>query len=385
ELTSEIKNFLLEQGADIVGVAPVSRFAGCPEETHPQHYMPDATCVISFGMKIMDGVCDVWGEYNEPHKSIAPYLFYGYGLLNFDMSRIGNLAAKRLLEFRGYKALMFPPTWNISQYRFIEKVLEPYVSFLADFSHRHAAVAAGLGEFGFSGLVLVPKYGARVRFNSIITNAPLVPDPMYDGPKLCQPEKCNYKCVRDCPTGALTLDETFKVKIGDKEYEYTKAEKVRCLMGVNAMVSGTGARTRRKHHQGKKRKSQSKTLLRDAGRSEPSTKYFSETRGESSAETTAAGAFTAAQHTNGLQNKPSQHSSILFFQISGTRLVSPSVRVKPLPPVFPVTRVPPLALLRGASKFRSRHFKFLQFVGSNLCFNSFNSQVDVWGRKPRNS
>ena len=246
ELTSEIKNFLLEQGADIVGVAPVSRFAGCPEETHPQHYMPDATCVISFGMKIMDGVCDVWGEYNEPHKSIAPYLFYGYGLLNFDMSRIGNLAAKRLLEFRGYKALMFPPTWNISQYRFIEKVLEPYVPFLADFSHRHAAVAAGLGEFGFSGLVLVPKYGARVRFNSIITNAPLVPDPMYDGPKLCQPEKCNYKCVRDCPTGALTLDETFKVKIGDREYEYTKAEKVRCLMGVNAMVSGTGARTRRK-------------------------------------------------------------------------------------------------------------------------------------------
>lgn len=246
ELTSEIKKFLLDQGADLVGVAPISRFAECPEETHPQHYMPDATCVISFGMKIMDGVCDVWGEYNKPHKTIAPYLFYGYGLLNFDMSRIGNLVAKRLLEYQGYKSLMFPPTWMISQYRFIERVLEPYVTFLADFSHRHTAVAAGLGEFGFNGLVLVPKFGARVRFNSIITNAPLVSDPMYDGSKLCQPEKCDYKCVRDCPTEALTLDETFTVKIGDKQYEYTKADKMRCIMGIFAMVRGTGARTRKR-------------------------------------------------------------------------------------------------------------------------------------------
>ena len=245
ELTLEIKEFILDQGADLVGVAPISRFDGCPEETHPQHYMPDATCVISFGMKIMDGVCDVWGEFDKPHKSIAPYLFYGYGLLNFDMSRIGNIVAKRFLEYRGHKSLMFPPTWMISQYRFIERVMDPYVPFLADFSHRHTAVAAGLGEFGFNGLVLVPKFGARVRFNSIITNAPLVSDPMYDGPKLCQPEKCDYKCVKDCPSEALTLDEIFTLKIGDKKYEYTKADKMRCIMAIFAMVRGSGARTKR--------------------------------------------------------------------------------------------------------------------------------------------
>jgi epoxyqueuosine reductase QueG len=245
ELTAEIKDFILDQGADLVGIAPISRFAECPTETHPQHYIPDATCVISFGMKIMDGVCDVWGEYDKPHKSIAPYLFYGYGLLNFDMSRVGNLVAKRLLEYRGFKSLMFPPTWMISQYRFIEKVLDPYVPFLADFSHRHTAVAAGLGEFGFNGLVLVPKYGARIRFNSIITDAPLVPDPMYDGPKLCQPDKCEYKCVKDCPSEALSINKTFTVNIGDKTYEYTKADKMRCIMSIFAMVRGSGARTKR--------------------------------------------------------------------------------------------------------------------------------------------
>ena len=41
ESTNEIKDFLLERGADVVGVAPVDRFDDGPEETHPRHYMPD--------------------------------------------------------------------------------------------------------------------------------------------------------------------------------------------------------------------------------------------------------------------------------------------------------------------------------------------------------
>nr|MDO8135854.1 hypothetical protein [Candidatus Njordarchaeum guaymaensis] len=245
-LTSEIKKFLLEQGADLVGVAPVSRFTECPKETHPQHYMQDATSVVSYSMKILDGVIDVWGDSETPGKSVGPYLFYGYGLLNFQMAWIGNQAAKRLLEFRGYKSLMFPPTWGISQYRFMERMVDDYPPYLSDFSHRHAAVAAGLGEFGFSGLVLVPRFGPRVRLNSIITNAPLEPDPMYSGPKLCRPEKCDYKCVRECPTEALTLDETFTVKIGDKQYTYTKSQKIRCGIAIDGLVAGSGGRTCRK-------------------------------------------------------------------------------------------------------------------------------------------
>ena len=59
ELTNEIKDFLLERGVNIVDIAAVNRFDDGPEETHPRHYMPDATYVISLGMKIMDGVCDV--------------------------------------------------------------------------------------------------------------------------------------------------------------------------------------------------------------------------------------------------------------------------------------------------------------------------------------
>nr|MDO8097811.1 hypothetical protein [Candidatus Njordarchaeota archaeon] len=61
-LTSEIKRFLLDQGADLVGIAPVSKLVEWPNETHPQHYMPDSTSVISYAAKILDGVIDVWGD-----------------------------------------------------------------------------------------------------------------------------------------------------------------------------------------------------------------------------------------------------------------------------------------------------------------------------------
>lgn len=245
-LTDKVKDYLIEQGADLVGIAPISRFSGCPEETHPKHYMEDATCVISFGMKLLDEVCNVWGEYHQAHKSASPYLYYGFGLTNYELSRIANLTSKRILESQGYKALIFPPTFMVGHYRFVHRIVEEDPQFWADFSHRHAAIAAGLGEFGYSGLILVPKFGARIRFNSIITNAPLKSSPMYNGPRLCQPERCNYKCVQECPTEALALGDTFHVKIDDKEYDYCKAEKMRCYLGVHGLARGTGGRTKRR-------------------------------------------------------------------------------------------------------------------------------------------
>jgi len=73
ELTQDIKSFMTERGADLVGIAPMERFVECPDETKPQAYMPGAKSVISVGMNLANGVCDVWGEYTKEGKSISPY------------------------------------------------------------------------------------------------------------------------------------------------------------------------------------------------------------------------------------------------------------------------------------------------------------------------
>jgi len=81
----------------------------------------------------------------------------------------------------------------------------------AFFSHRNAAVRAGLGEFGLNNLVLTPEYGPRIRLNSIITSIQLEPDPII-GEKLCIRgctlclEACAL-CVDNPSTNILTPKE----------------------------------------------------------------------------------------------------------------------------------------------------------------------------------
>lgn len=50
----------------------------------------------------------------------------------------------------------------------------------AIFSHRHAAVRAGLGEFGLDNVVVTPEYSQLVRLNTILTTAELSYTPVLD-------------------------------------------------------------------------------------------------------------------------------------------------------------------------------------------------------------
>ena len=95
------------------------------------------------------------------------------------------------------------PTWPTSSYKYFEETMVTN-KIKAEFSHRLAAVAAGLGTLGWSGIMLSPEFGSMQRPNSILTSAALEPTSLYDGPDLCKPEECNYKCVRICPAEAFS-------------------------------------------------------------------------------------------------------------------------------------------------------------------------------------
>lgn len=214
-LTRELKDLALERlGVDLFGAAPVSRFAGAPEGRRPGDYLPDAKAVVVCAAKIPDAAVDVAGRYDEPGKTLGPYMWYGYVTLNWDLSSAVNRLV-RFLERRGFKALAFPPTGLLYKY-----------GNVGDFSHRHAAVAAGLGQFGFSGLVLTPEFGPRQRLVSIITDAPLEASSLYQGPELCRPDACRYACLKACPTKAMT--GKVSGTIGDSRFEYARLKGVKC-------------------------------------------------------------------------------------------------------------------------------------------------------------
>jgi len=240
-LTLNVVNTLLDWGADLVGIAPVERFADAPEGHKPTDFLPECKSVISIAMHIFQGMGDVWGEYDEPGKTITPYLFYGYGLTNIESSRLSNRMAKQL-EYLGYKTLCFMPTWTCTQYKYFEEMVQAN-EYRAEFSHRHAAVAAGIAEFGWSGLALTPEFGAMQRYNSILTSAELEPTPLYDGPALCQKDKCNTKCARICPADAISENKPQSLTIDGRRISYGVHDNVRCVYAIVGMIKGSGGRS----------------------------------------------------------------------------------------------------------------------------------------------
>jgi len=218
DISNEIKNIALGMGADLVGIAPVERFKYAPVKFRPQYFMKDATFVIVLAARILEGICEVHGAYNQEGKTIGPYSWYGYPVLNWSLSWIAQQVGKKL-EDEGGKALPFPPTgFNYQNPDFQ----------IPDFMHKHAAVAAGLGEFGLNRLLLTPRFGAHQRIVSIITNASLTADPMYNGPRLCNREECGDSCFNICPMKAVNPKKLTRVRIGDRVYEYMALDAVLC-------------------------------------------------------------------------------------------------------------------------------------------------------------
>jgi epoxyqueuosine reductase QueG len=240
-LTRNVVHKLLEWGADLVGIAPVEKFAEAPEGHRPTDFMPECKSVISIGLHLFNEMADIWGDQADMTKTLTPYLFYGYGLTNLESSKAVNRMA-RALEYKGHKTLAFMPTWTSSMAKYFDTTLVSG-ELKAEFSHRHAAVASGIASFGWNGLAMTPEFGTMNRFNSLLTSAELEPTPMYDGPDICRPDLCGHKCAKICPAGAISTEESQTCRVGDKEFTYGVHDNIRCVYAILAMIKDSGGRS----------------------------------------------------------------------------------------------------------------------------------------------
>ena len=218
-LTEKVKAEVLGMGMDLVGFGPVARWAKAPYLLSPAAIMPDSKTVIVAALHITDTWTEMGGEPEPQDRSPG-----GWMDQNGFMDRVAYRVV-RLLNDSGRKAIAVASS-NIWRYRQFEGI--PSL-FAPDLSHIHAAAAAGLGEIGWSGLLITPEFGPRCRFISIVTDAELAPTPMYDGPGLC--DMCG-DCIRHCPSGAMKRDlnslEPHVVDIGGRTFKYANKNIWRC-------------------------------------------------------------------------------------------------------------------------------------------------------------
>jgi epoxyqueuosine reductase len=204
DLTRELTEMAKADGASLAGVAPVERFDGAPKSHHPRELLPGARAVFTFGIRILDRVLE-WPDLLQGSPFVAENLrrealhalFYrrsGYDIINDRLNQIALRLANHL-EDLGFASLFFPATYGTMP--------EKMGQVPGMLSQRHAAVRAGLGEFGLNNVVVTGRYGPRIRFNSVITTAHLVGSPLLQT-KTCLGVGCNI-CVDGCPAGAFTL------------------------------------------------------------------------------------------------------------------------------------------------------------------------------------
>jgi epoxyqueuosine reductase QueG len=237
-LTAELRVYLWKQGADLVGFGSIERLDGTPEMHRPQRYFPSTVSLISIALRVNEAVCDMiarstWKGEDPP--SYHSFQLFTLAAINPKLDELAYLGAK-FLESRGYKAYPFPAN--------MPHILKPspgYPGGTADVSHKHVAVACGVGQIGWHNLLMTPQYGPRQKLNSIATNAPLVPDPMIEG-KLCDPEKCGFLCARACPTQAIPqrIEAKTCIQIGQRSVEYGNIVGWRCRWGCSGMLKCVG-------------------------------------------------------------------------------------------------------------------------------------------------
>ena len=220
-----------ENDIDFLGIAPVDRFENAPEGHKPTDLLPKAQSVIVLGVKLPLGVIEAnHRAYEGLRHCIFTYMLYGYVKINERLDLVALRLVRYIENKYGYKCFPIPSS-----------VPRDEQALMGLMSNRHAAVCAGLAEFGWNGLALRPDVGPRVRWVSIVTEMELPPDPLYSGPRLCDRSTCSI-CIDICPLNAISRDEKRELKIGNLHFEYGVLNKMRCRCGVSGFTYSTCGR-----------------------------------------------------------------------------------------------------------------------------------------------
>jgi epoxyqueuosine reductase QueG len=219
DLTQAVKEKALSLGANLVGITPMERMENAPQDLHPKRLLPEAVSIISMAYRINRGVQQV-------HlRGVSPMPFSRFAGLE-PKARLDDMALDlaNYLEDMGYISLPIPA----NQYYRQEKGY-------GEISHKHVAMAAGLGRLGRGGFLVTRQYGGAVQLISVLTTADLEPDSMLQEDP-CQ--GCPQPCVSICPVEAIRADRDRVITMDGREYRYGWLSYLRCQWGCGGMVMG---------------------------------------------------------------------------------------------------------------------------------------------------
>ena len=201
-------------GADLLGIAPIERFAGIEPEHHPSSIFPQAKTVIVVGKRVLRGAV----RPLEEKSAVSPYLDFGLSMLE-----------DQFLPKTAYDLVLFIEKFHFDGVPIFGYDVEAASKvYMADpvtpekpapnvyIDVPHAAELAGLGKVGKHGLLITPQFGTLQRLSLILTDAEIEGDPIITE-NYC--DGCDA-CTRACAYGlnrkrcSLCKDGAFPTNFG---------------------------------------------------------------------------------------------------------------------------------------------------------------------------
>lgn len=196
DLQVEVVRIAKAREVDLVGFARVDDI----ELAHPprpaEDLLPGAKTAIVFAGAIL------WGSLNCPRGTKGAIKD---AQIAYDRMETAEAAVGRFLESQGHACHLVPASMPIDVFKHKG---DSY--FAAEWSHRQAAIAAGLGIKGVNNLLVTPEYGPYVRLSSMLTTAEFESTKKNVPDDLCS--KC-MKCVKACPVDALDPDHGARFRL----------------------------------------------------------------------------------------------------------------------------------------------------------------------------
>ncbi|MBN2450625.1 MAG: hypothetical protein JXR77_09560 [Lentisphaeria bacterium] len=213
-----------ELGLDMVGVASAERYRDIEPQWNPLSILPTARSIIVFG------------------KSIPRSLFRGIeeGTLWMRVDRyLPPRAAYSLCRIFEDNGCLAVPCSPLAPERWPDGVAagddKPAPNVSPDI--QVAAQLAGLGEIGYNGAFLTPRFGVRQALGMVFADAEIDPDEPFPAGTLCPREKC-LACVRACPASALSATPVTRT-VGEESFPVGSYRLEACRLCSNGAFPDT--------------------------------------------------------------------------------------------------------------------------------------------------
>ena len=184
-LRDKLESLAKDTGATYFGIADLTP-ARQPISEQGGEFLRQFPRAVSHGFVLTDGIVDTL-VHHENIGALNSYWYYVYQIVNPRIDSISLMLAQSL-DRAGFQAFVVPSSQTVDRTKLI-----------GVFPHKLAAHLAGLGWIGKSALLITPEHGPRVRWGTVLTDAPLETGTRMD--EMCR--NCD-SCVKACPAHAFT-------------------------------------------------------------------------------------------------------------------------------------------------------------------------------------